>query len=116
MIYGVQDSMQTEFTNEQFEQLRTMLLQHDRMNKAQTFDLSKPPVEPYQYREFPKLVYLHEKCAAPKLGVKKTASGDEQILIPAKYETRKVNNKAELEKALKAGWKEEAPFWPQEEE
>lgn len=65
-IYGVErDPMTPEaLTYEERVKMRRMLDQMDQKEASgamKDFDLNKPPVPPYQYREFPFLMYNHEE-------------------------------------------------------
>lgn len=66
-IYGLPQNAPPSFdiqsmTPEQIEFLRTVLAQHDsQRNQVNEFDLNKPPVKPYRYQEFPRMIYHHEK-------------------------------------------------------
>lgn len=41
--------------------MRQIVQAHDNNAKVNTFDLNKPPQEPYRHREFPDTVYHHAK-------------------------------------------------------
>ena len=98
-----------QFTPEEIEKMRSIVLASDQKRVPNTFDPNNPPKVRYTHQEFPKLVYDHDasKPSSEKLVVK---LGVEQVEhIPAKYVTKVVHNKAELEQALAGGWKEDAP-------
>ena len=66
--YGLPQSQSIDvsgMSHEQIEALRSVLFQHDAQHAAMTreFDLNKPPVPPYRYQEFPRLVYRDTKTA-----------------------------------------------------
>lgn len=101
------------FTFEEIEKMRSAVMEHDRNRPPNVFDISKPPVEPYEYREFPKTLYLHEKCKAPfdreRVPVNGGAPYSEHV--PAKFVTKTVTTKTELERSLKQGWQEKPPVF-----
>lgn len=91
-----------QLSYEEIERMRAILAQHDSGSGRKSineFDLNKPPVAPYRFQEFPKLMYRHET---------------------GKYLT--VHSKAAEEAAIEKGWKLEpfpaaAPeFEPEEDE
>jgi len=96
--------MAVELTEEQAEQMRTILLQYDGQKKREPniFDLNHPPAKPYTHQEFPKMVfgagYDHEIHGHPE-------SKPEQ----REGMTKIVGSKAELEAALAEGWLLEPP-------
>ena len=88
-LYGVPMSpTDTQLTYEERIKMRRLLDDLDRKEAGghKEFDLAKPPVPQYHYREFPFVMYHHE----------------ERIARPAK-------NHEEREKMRAAGWKDE-PF------
>ena len=61
-IYGhpeqMNDNNLTEFSPQDIDRMRAILAQHDRQTMpTREFDLNKPPVKPYFYQEFPRMVY-----------------------------------------------------------
>ena len=47
------------FTQEEIENMRDTVIQHDMRETNKEFDLNKPPVKSYKYQEFPRLMYNH---------------------------------------------------------
>jgi hypothetical protein len=99
-IYGLgeRDTMSpTELTYEERIKMRRLLDQLDQKEAGghKEFDLNKPPVPPYIYREYPKLMYRHDTKAS-----------------------RPAHNFAECQQMLEAGWTEDpvAPPAPPEVE
>jgi hypothetical protein len=63
-LYGypmTTDEKEKPITREEIERLREIVNQHDREAGIKEFDLNKPPVEPYTYKPFPKLLYNHKE-------------------------------------------------------
>jgi len=61
-LYGLENVMPAEATQEEMNRMREILAQHDAKTQAagmKDFDLNKPPTAPYVYREFPFLMYHH---------------------------------------------------------
>ena len=77
-------------SHEDAEKMRQILAEHDRAEPPRTFDLAKPPVEPYVYREFPRFVFGPEG------------------------KTRVVHDAAELKRAAASGYEPNPPAPPQE--
>lgn len=86
-IYGLAPQQQmsidlSQLTPDQIEQLRAMLNQsQQKAGQVNSFDLNNPPVAPYSYQPFPKMIYHHE-------------SGKHKI----------VRNQAQLNEHLDTGW------------
>lgn len=78
----------SQLTAGEIDRMREIVLAHDKNQPAanREFDLAKPPVVPYRYQEFPRMVYHH-----------------------AKRLTKTVTNSDHLEDALAAGWSKQ-PF------
>lgn len=92
------------FSDQQIEQLREVLLKHDAEKRRQpnVFDLNNPPKVPYVHQEFPKMVFApdfdHDKAGHPE-----TPWNERQAM------TKIVKDKKELEAALKEGFLLEPP-------
>lgn len=87
-IYGLQgeNNLSTALSPAEIERLRQIVADHDRQHgPPKEFDLNRPPKEPYQYQEFPRMLYHHER-----------------------RETRIVKSEYELALALEDGWRKEA--------
>jgi hypothetical protein len=91
------------------ERLRELLSNHDRANKPREFDLAHPPVAPYEFRKFPKMVYDHSKAQPARDEVRASKDGPMSFHVPAMLGEKIVNNEKELEKAIKAGFQEQPP-------
>jgi hypothetical protein len=89
-VYGLGDLMSPEaLTYEDRVRMRRLLDQMDQkdaVGSTKEFDLNKPPTPPYQYREFPFLLYHHTQ-----------------------RQTKPAKNQEERERMLASGWSEE-PF------
>ena len=49
-----------DLTHAEIEKMRQLVNAHDREhNKIETIDINNPPKEPYQYREYPRMLYLN---------------------------------------------------------
>jgi hypothetical protein len=51
-----------QLTDEEYEHMRELLGKHDMetgKNQPQEFDLNNPPSKPYQFKEFPKIMFHH---------------------------------------------------------
>lgn len=74
-------------------------------NPILSLDPHKPPVKEIPHMEFPKVVYKHPK--EPFMTIEHRNARHELVeeeVVPTEHLTLKVENKAELEKALKQGW------------
>ena len=116
-FFGVPMKANT-FTFAEIEKMRSAVMEHDRNRPPNVFDLSKPPVEPYEFREFPKILYLHKQCRPAFNRDRVPVNGGAPFTehIPAHLVTKVVHNKSELELALKQGWNEKPPLFKDEEE
>ena len=114
-VIGVDMSTAPQLTQAEIEQMRRIVGLHDAQSKntLKVMDPNNPPKEPYKYQKFPMTVYDHKKCAPAHektVGVKVGHIVTEQTVhVPAKHHTLIVYSEAELAKARKAGWSEEAP-------
>lgn len=98
-------------THEQWEQLRSALLQHDEQtSKIQIHDLNNPPQQPYRFKKFPMMVYDHRNSHPAHDVEEPRAFGVlELVHVPAKIAKRIVNSEAELEAALAEGFEQAPP-------
>jgi hypothetical protein len=62
-IYGVPEVPMdiSQLSHEDIEKMRQIVQAHDNNGKINTFDLNKPPQEPYRFREFPCMLYDHAR-------------------------------------------------------
>ena len=95
-LYGLENTMSPEpLSYEERVKLRRMLDAMDQkevQGGAKDFDLNKPPVPPYAYREYPYLIYNH-----------------------AQRVTRPARNPDERARLLEEGWSEQ-PFTAEQPE
>ena len=77
-----------DLTFEEIEKMRAIVAQHDQQARGpqQEFDLNKPPQVPYQYQEFPRVMFDHET-----------------------KQMKKAHSPEDMEEAMKHGWSKE-PF------
>jgi hypothetical protein len=82
------------------------------MKELKMLDLSKPPMRDIPHMEFPKCIYLHPKDKYRVIR-RKDDRGNvvEEYKEPTTHKSKVVADKAELDKALKSGWKRE-PYLP----
>lgn len=76
-------------------------------------DPAKPPQKPIAFQEFPMVVYKHPREAFKR--VEHRNANHELVhteIEPAEHLTKKVENAAELEAALKSGWVKEPYIAP----
>ena len=93
--YGV--PMPQQLSEEQYEQMRILLAQHESERKPLIIvDLNNPPREPYRHQKFPMMVYDLEHSTREKLI------------------TGLVHSEAELRHAIQDGWSEQAPEFREE--
>lgn len=82
------------------------------MEKAKILDITKPPLRQIPHMEFPKVIYKHPKEKIQTVRVRdERGNVVEEYKEPTTHIAKKVNNKAELDKALKEGWVRE-PYVP----
>lgn len=104
------NSQVPQFTAEEIEKMRSLVLAHDKeKNAVNVFDPNNPPKVPYSHKEFPKVVYDH-KASKPSRDKLVMQHGTEHVQhVPAKLATKNVNNQAELDAALAEGWELKPP-------
>lgn len=89
--------MPQQLSEEQYEQMRILLAQHESERKPVTVvDLNNPPREAYRHQKFPMMVY------------------DLEHSTPGKFITGLVNSERELEEAIEAGWSQAPPEYREE--
>ena len=77
----------SQFTPEEVERMRKIVMEADQQKPVETIDLNNPKPKPYRFQKFPKMIYALN------------ASG-----------THLVRSEEELQDALESGeWTEEAP-------
>lgn len=93
--YGV--PMPQQLSEEQYEQMRILLAQHESERKPVTIvDLNNPPREAYRHQKFPMMVYDLDHSSRERLV------------------TGLVHSDHELQQALSDGWSIEAPEYREE--
>jgi len=112
-FYGLRSNMErfdpSTLSFEELDTLRRVLLEADRKSQPNSFDLSKPPVVPYQFHKFPKMVYDHKASKPPSDKTVRGPYGEELRHTAAVYVTRTVKNEEELQEALSEGYREDPP-------
>ena len=82
-IYGLQESQHLpdhQLTAEELQTMRTLLAQYEGQHQPiKEFDLNKPPVAPYRFQEFPKMMYHHARHSTAA-----AHDADEQAELEAK--------------------------------
>ena len=98
------------FSAEEIEKMRSVVLAHDKQHNAvNVFDPNNPPKVPYTHKAFPTIVYDH-KASKPSRDKLVMQHGTEHVQhVPAHLATKTVNNQAELDEALKAGFQLKPP-------
>lgn len=92
------------------DRLRELLFAHDRQQSSNVFDLSKPPVVPYQHKKFPVTVYNHESSEPPAIELRRYPDGrEDEVHVGAKLVTRVVRDEEELSAAVAEGWALDVP-------
>lgn len=81
----------------------------EKLSKAQSLDLGAPPVKSIPFAEFPKMVYDLKRSKPGRIVARVVNSHDVEEHIEPKLVTKLVNDKKELDAALKAGYSEKAP-------
>lgn len=93
--YGV--PMPQQLSEEQYEQMRILLAQHESERKPVTVvDLNNPPREAYRHQKFPMMVY------------------DLEHSKPSKFATATVGSEHELQQAIEDGWSQTPPEYREE--
>lgn len=116
-IYGVRESAVmpvnnfdvSNFSQDQIEAMRQVVMQSDNGAKSSEFDLNNPPKAAYRHQAFPKLVYNHEASEPSRIEIVIENGRNTEKHIEPKLVSAKVNSAEELEDALAAGWSEEVP-------
>lgn len=84
----------SQFTPEEVERMRKIVMEADQQKPVETIDLNNPKPKPYRFQKFPKMIYSLDE------------SGKNMM----------VRSEEELEEALAEGWTEDAPVIEQIEE
>lgn len=113
--FGRKEQM-PELTAAEVQRMRELVAAHDKSAKKERItDLSKPPVEPYRYRPFPKVLYNHaESTPTRHEKVAKHGGVVEDVTHHVHYATITVHDQEELEAALADGYSEKPPVWDEE--
>lgn len=83
-VYGVEMS---QFTPEEVERMRQIVMGYDQQKPVETIDLNNPKPKPYRFQKFPKMIYATDESG-----------------------TLTVRSEEELQEAIKSGnWTEDAP-------
>lgn len=116
-LYGVQMNPLDNLSEAQVEAFRNIVIEHDKKHVNNNFDISKPPVVPYVFREFPKTLYKHDQCLPSRTQTKRTQLGGEELqFLPPEFKTRMAHNAAEVQSLIEQGWQVEAPVFGEQEE
>lgn len=110
----LEQNQNQQYTQDQIEAMRRVVMESDKARSQNVFDLSKPNVMPYKYEPFPKMLYDHKRSKAPYwrervvtipgIGITK-----ERELVPAELAYKIVDNEEQLKQALAEGYRKDAP-------
>jgi hypothetical protein len=101
--------MNNQLSQEEIDRMRQLVALHDKANPVKSFDINKPPKEPYTHQEFPRLMY-HPDCRIGSDTEGRPLSGKNS----GHYVV--VNSQEELEAALENGFQIDPPAPKSEEE
>jgi hypothetical protein len=112
---SMQNTAQQQLTPEDAEKMRELLLRYDHANSNKPVDLNKVVV-PYEFRQFPMVVYNHTKSKPGFHVLKNNGNGEFIEFTGAQYATRTVRSQKELDQALKEGFVTDPPVFDDPEE
>ena len=79
--------------------------------EKKTFDRGNPPIKMIPYQSFPKMIYNHKASKRGRIitRINPNTYEETQIHVAEKIVHKVVQNQAELDEALKAGWELKPP-------